>query len=140
MPQMALGGFLVLHGLITVMIGFGTVTDPSATRLASPAWLAWWPGPFGRSWLFEAMHLGSGFQVLGGVVWLTAGLALLGGAIGWLGLAPFESVHAPLLVGGAILGLLALTLYFHPIYLVAVLIDIALITLLWDRIGGAVRP
>jgi len=136
MPQALLGGFLVLHGLITTMIGFGAVTNPSAPPMAMPAWLAWWPGPFGRSWVFEAMSLGgSGFQMLGGLVWLAAGLALIGGGIGWLGVAPLEGLRYPLLVVGASLGLVALALYFHPIYLAAVLINVALVALLWGRMA-----
>jgi hypothetical protein len=101
MPQAVIGGFLIVHGLITTMIGFGAVTNPSASPMALPAWFAWWPGPFGRLWVFEAMNLGGGFQMLGGLVWLAAGLALLGGGIGWLGVAPLEGVRYPLLVGGA---------------------------------------
>lgn len=27
---------------------------------AMPSWLSWWPGPFGRSWVFESLNLGSG--------------------------------------------------------------------------------
>ena len=137
MPQVLVGGFLVVHGLITAMIGFGAVTKPNAPPMALPAWFAWWPGPFGRSWLFEAMNLGSGFALLGGLVWLAAGLALIGGGIGWLGVAPFEGVRYPLLVGGASLGLVALALYFHPLYLAAVLINIAVVGLLWGRLTTA---
>jgi hypothetical protein len=137
MPQFLIGGVLIVHGLITTMIGFGAVTSPSAQPMALPAWFAWWPGPFGRSWVFEAMNLGSGFQMLGGLVWLAAGLALIGGGIGWLGVAPLEGVRDPLLVGGAALGLVALALYFHPIYLAAVLINVALVALLWGRMGTA---
>jgi hypothetical protein len=135
MPQALLGGFLVLHGLITTMIGVGAVTNPNGPAMSLPAWFNWWPGPFGRSWVFEAMNLGSGFQMLGGLVWLAAGLALVGGGIGWLGVAPLEGLRYPLLVGGASLGLVALVLYFHPIYLAAVLINIALVALLWGRMA-----
>jgi hypothetical protein len=137
MSQVLIGGFLVVHGLITTMIGFVAATNPNAPAILLPAWFAWWPGPFGRSWLFEAMNLGSGFQMLGGLVWLTAGLALIGGGIGWLGVAPLEGFRYPLLVAGASLGLVALALYFHPIYLAAVLINVALIALLWGRMATA---
>jgi len=137
MPQGLLAGFLVLHGLITTMIGFGAVTNPSAQPISLPTWFAWWPGPFGRSWVFEAMNLGGGFQMLGGLVWLAAGLALIGGGIGWLGVAPLEGIRYPLLVGGACLGLVALALYFHPIYVAAVLINVALVALLWGRVTTA---
>jgi hypothetical protein len=77
MPQAVLGGFLVVHGLITTMIGVGAVANPNSPAITLPSWFSWWPGPFGRSWLFDALNLGTGVSVLGGLVWLTAGLALV---------------------------------------------------------------
>ena len=84
MPQVLLAGFVVAHGLITTMIGFGGVTKPDAPAMALPAWFAWWPGPFGRSWLIDAMHLGSGASMFGNGLWLVAGLALLAAGLGSL--------------------------------------------------------
>jgi hypothetical protein len=137
MSNVLVGGLLVVHGFITTMIGFGTASNPSAPPMALGQWFAWWPGPFGRSWLFETMHLGNGFMVLGGLVWLAAGLALIAGGIGWLGVSVLADVKYPLLVGGASLGLVALALYFHPLYLAAILIDVAVIALLWGRLATA---
>ena len=137
MSHALVGGFLVLHGLITSFIGFGAVTSPSGAPLAMPAWMAWWPGPFGRSWAFEALGLGGGASVVGGLVWLAAGLALIGGGLGWLGIGPLVEARYALLVGGAALGLLALALYFHPFYLAAVLINLAIVGLLWGRLATA---
>lgn len=85
MPPVVVGVVLVVHGLITTMIGVGTVTNPNAPAMPSPSLFSWWPGPFGRSWLIDALHLGAGATVLGGVLWLVAGLALFAGGLGWLG-------------------------------------------------------
>lgn len=128
---------LVGHGLITSMIGFGAATSPNATALALPSWFAWWPGPFGRSWAFDALNLGTGAQIVGGFVWLIAGLLIVAGGLGWFGLAQFEGSRTTLLIAGAALSLVALILYFHPIYLVAVGINIAIVLLLWgDFVAG----
>jgi hypothetical protein len=35
------------------------------------------------------------------------------------------------------LGLVALALYFHPFYLVAVVIDLVIIALVWGRLAAA---
>ena len=70
-------------------------------------------------------------------MWLTAGVALIGGGIGLLGVSPLEGIRYPLLVAGASLGLVALVLYFHPIYLAAVLINVAIVALLWGRLTTA---
>jgi hypothetical protein len=137
MPQSLVGGFLILHGLITSFIGFGAVTSPNAAPMAMPAWMVWWPGPFGRSWAFEALGLGGAASVVGGLIWLAAGLALIGGGLGWLGIGPLAEVRYALLVGGAALGLVAVALYFHPFYLAAVLINLAIVGLLWGRLATA---
>jgi hypothetical protein len=137
MPHAVVGGFMVLHGVITLFIGFGAVTSPNAAPLAMPGWMAWWPGPFGRSWAFEALGLGSGASVVGGLIWLAAGLALIGGGLGWLGIGPLAEQRHVLLVGGAALGLAALALYFHPFYVAAVLINIVIVVLLWGRLATA---
>jgi hypothetical protein len=39
-----------------------------------------------------------------------------------------------LLLAGAGLGLVALALYFHPIYVIAVAINLAIVALLWDHV------
>ena len=129
------GVFLVVHGLITTAIGVAAVTNPNAPAMALPAWFAWWPGPFGRSWLFEALRLGGGFAVVGGLLWLAAGVAIVGGGIGWLGVSALDDAKYALLVGGATIGLIALALYFHPLYVAAILINVALVALLWVRLA-----
>lgn len=136
MPQVLVAGSLVVHGLITTMIGFGGVTKPDAPAMTLPAWFGWWPGPFGRSWLIDAMHLGSGVSMMGNALWLVAGLALLAAGLGWLGVPALSGVWQPLALGGAALGLVALALFFHPFYLVAVLINVAIVVL----ISGALVP
>lgn len=137
MPQAVLGGFLVAHGLITTMIGVVGVTKPDAPALTLPSWFSWWPGPFGRSWLLDAFNLGSGAAVVGGLVWLVAGLALVAAGLGWLGVPAVRDQWQTLAFVGAAVGLLALAVYFHPIYLVAVVIDLALVVLLWGRLTRA---
>lgn len=131
MPQAVIGGFLVLHGLITSVIGMGGVTRPDAPAISLPSWFSWWPGPFGRSWLFDALHLGSGASVAGGAVWLLSGLALIGAGLGWLGVPVLRENMELLAFSGGALGLAALALYFHPIYLIAMVIDAAIVLLLW---------
>lgn len=76
MSNVLVGGILLVHGVITAMIGFGATTNPNGPAMTLPAWFAWWPGPFGRSWLFDYLHAGSGFAIAGGLLWLAAGLAL----------------------------------------------------------------
>jgi hypothetical protein len=136
MPQVLVAGLVVAHGLITTMIGFGGVTKPDAPAMTLPAWFGWWPGPFGRSWLIDAMHLGSGASMIGNGLWLVAGLALVAAGLGWLGVPALSGVWQPLAFGGAAVGLVALALFFHPLYLVAVLINVVMVVLL----SGALAP
>lgn len=134
MPPVVVGVVLVVHGLITTMIGVGTVTNPNAPAMTLPSLFSWWPGPFGRSWLIDALHLGTGAAVLGGVLWLVAGLALFAGGLGWLGVPGVEAVRYQLLLGGALIGLVALAIYFHPIYLIGIAINIAILVGVWSRV------
>jgi hypothetical protein len=136
MPQFLAAGFVVAHGLITTMIGFGGVTRPDAPAMTMPAWFGGWPGPFGRSWLIDAMHLGSGASVVGNGLWLVAGLAILAAGLGWIGAPALSGAWQPLAIGGAAVGLVALALFFHPFYLVAVVINVAIVAL----VSGALAP
>lgn len=136
MPQALVAGLVVAHGLITTMIGLGGVTKPDAPAVTLPAWFGWWPGPFGRSWLIDALDLGSGATMIGGGLWLVAGLALVASGLGWLGLPALSGVWLPLAFGGAAAGLVALALFFHPLYVVAVVINVALVVLA----SGALVP
>ena len=136
MPQVLVAGFVVAHGLITTMIGWGGVMKPDAPAVTMPAWFGWWPGPFGRSWLVDALHLGSGASMAASALWVIAGLSLIGAGLGWLGAPVLSGMWQPLAVGGAALGLVALALFFHPFYAVAVLIDVAIVVL----VSGALAP
>jgi hypothetical protein len=137
MSHALVGVILVAHGLITTMIGFGSMTSPNSAAMPAPSWLGWWPGTLGRSWLLDAMNVGSGPAALGGLVWLAAGLALIGAGLGWLGVSALSGQWQMLAIVGAALGLVALALYFHPFYLVAVVIDIVIVALVWGRLGVA---
>jgi hypothetical protein len=119
---------LLCHGFITTAIGWGAVTRPDSPAVQLPSWLHWWPGPFGRSWLVDALHLGKGWAIAVGLVWLGAGLLLVLGAFGLLGVPLLRDSSPIILLAGASLALAALTVSFHPIYLVAVLINIAVLS------------
>jgi hypothetical protein len=130
-----IGIMILAHGAITAMIGVGSVTRPDAPGMALPSAFAWWPGPFGRSWAIDALGLGTGVAVVGGLVWVVSGLALLGAGLGWLGFGPLAGATSTLAVAGAVLGLVALVLYFHPLYLLAIAINVAILV----GQGGALR-
>jgi hypothetical protein len=136
-PHAAVGIVLVAHGLITTMIGFGSMTSPTSAAMPTPAWMAWWPGTLGRSWAFDALNLGSGFAMLGGLIWLAAGLALVGAGLGWLGVPVVSSQWQMLALVGAALGLAALGLYFHPFYVVAIAIDVVIVAAVWGQVVAA---
>jgi len=92
MPPVIVGAFLVIHGLITTMIGAGAVSNGSA--IALPAWFSWWPGQFGRSWLIDGLHLGAPAAVAGGLVWLGSGILLIAAGLGFLGVGPLRDAWA----------------------------------------------
>ena len=137
MPHALVGILLVGHGLITAMIGVGSMSGPTSTTMPTPAWLSWWPGTLGRSWAFDAFHVESGLALLGGLLWLVAGLALAGAGLGWLGVGVLSERWEMLALVGAVLGLAALALYFHPFYILAIAIDVVIVLAVWERAVGA---
>ena len=137
MPHVVVGIVLVAHGLITTMIGFGSMSNPTSAAMPTPSWLGWWPGTLGRSWAFDALNLGSGPAFIGGLLWLAAGLALVGAGLGWLGVAVVGDQWQMLALVGAVLGLAALALYFHPFYIVAIVIDVLIVASVWGRVVAA---
>ena len=137
MPHVVVGIVLVAHGLITTMIGFGSMSNPTSAAMPTPSWLGWWPGTLGRSWAFDALNLGSGPALIGGLLWLAAGLALVGAGLGWLGVSVVSNQWQMLALVGAVLGLAALALYFHPFYVVAIVIDVVILVAVWGRVVAA---
>jgi hypothetical protein len=136
-PHVVVGIVLVAHGLITTMIGFGSMSNPTSAAMPTPSWLGWWPGTLGRSWAFDALNLGSGPALIGGLLWLAAGLALVGAGLGWLGVSVVSNQWQMLALVGAVLGLAALALYFHPFYIVAIVIDVLIVGSVWGRVVAA---
>jgi hypothetical protein len=136
-PHAVVGIVLVAHGLITTMIGFGSMTNPNPAAMPAPSWLGWWPGTLGRSWVLDAFDLGSGPAVIGGLLWLAAGLSLAGAGLGWLGVSAVSAQWQLLALVGAVLGLVALALYFHPFYVVAIVIDVVIVVSVWGRVVAA---
>ena len=133
MPPLIVGLFLVLHGLITTMVGAGAVSNGPALTL--PSWFSWWPGPFGRSWLIDGLHLGTPVAVIGGLVWLASGILLIAAGAGHIGVGPLRDAWPLFAVVGSGLGLVAVALYFHPIYLAALVINLVLVVAAWGRVG-----
>ena len=137
MPHAVVGIVLVAHGLITTMIGFGSMSNPTNAAMPTPSWLGWWSGTLGRSWAFDALNLGSGPALIGGLLWLAAGLALVGAGLGWFGVSVVSNQWQMLALVGALLGLAALALYFHPFYIVAIVINVLIVASTWSRVVAA---
>ena len=137
MPHALVGIVLVAHGLITTMIGLGSMSNPTSAAMPTPSWLGWWPGTLGRSWAFDALNLGSGLASIGGLLWLAAGLALVGAGLGWLGVSVVSNQWQMLALVGAVLGLAALALFFHPFYVVAIVINVVILVAVWGRVVAA---
>jgi hypothetical protein len=100
---------LIVHGLIVAgqaMPGIG---------IQNPAWLRWWPTALGQSWLLHALRLeqapwtwlAAGAWLVGGVLLIAAGLAVLGVGV------PRE-LWRSLAIAGAAVSLAMLLAYLHP--------------------------
>lgn len=123
---------LIVHGLITVAIAAGSFA-PSG-NIPNPNWLRWWPHQLGRSWLIP------GIGWWGGLIWLVAGLLLVGAGLGVFGFIIPTTAWAPWAIGGTILSLVALLLYFHPYYVLAVLLNLGILWIALDTARGNTSP
>jgi hypothetical protein len=124
---------LVLHGLITAAQSGGSFNPTGGVQ--NPKWLAWWPTALGQSWVLSRLGLEkSAVGTLAGVLWLVAGVALVGAALGLLGLIVPTAWWRTLAAAGAVISLLLFVLYAHPIYAIGIGANIAiLVVLLWAK-------
>jgi len=117
------GILIAIHGLITLAIGSvavgGAPTPPEMSRLPGAAW---YPVPLGDSWLLQGT-----FTRIGGVLWVVAGLGLVATAASILGIVIPTSAWRPIGLVSASAGLVAVVVFFHPYYAIAIAVDVAII-------------
>ncbi len=70
----------------------------------------------------------------GGILWLVAGITLLAAGLGAFGMVVPHTWWRPLALIGAIISLVMLTVYFHPLFAIGIGASIVLlIALLWEQ-------
>jgi len=124
---------MLIHGLITLAqspAGF----KPSE-GVPNPGWLGWWPVNLGQSWLIEQFGLSkSAVGTVAGVLWLAAGLCLVGAALGLMGFVIPTGIWRLLACIGAGLSLVLFLVYAHPFFAVGIGANLAiLLVLLWAK-------
>jgi hypothetical protein len=117
--QVLLGILVLVHGLITAAIGAGSISNPRG--IAAPG-TDWYPVALGESWMLhgDAARLGAG-------LWVIAGVGLLSTAASILGIALPTGIWPTLGLASAVIGLLALALFFHPYYAIGVAINLGVV-------------
>jgi len=102
-----------------------------SVRITNPSWFKWWPTQLGQSWLF--VKTGSRdrlFSILTGFLWLIAMAGFLATSLAVLGFIHPVDLWKALATNSAIISLIVLFLYFHPMYLIGILINIGLLILI----------
>ncbi len=125
---------LVIHGFI-VSAQSGGNFGSGKTQIANPSWLSWFPITLGRSWFLTAFKLeGTLVEKFFGLLWLASGLCIVAAAFGVLGFIIPRELWRTLAIYGASGSLVMLLLYFHPFFLMGILVDVAiLVTLLLTK-------
>jgi hypothetical protein len=123
---------LLVHGLISGAIGFGSFGSTSAVGLANPSWLSWWPTKMGQSWLLTTLGMENRI-VFGfiGLLWLVAMICFVAAGFGLLGIVVPREWWRGLAIAGALVELPVLVLLFHPLYVPATFIDAGIIVALY---------
>jgi hypothetical protein len=117
--QILLGILVFVHGLITTAVGAGSISSPKG--LAAPG-TDWYPVALGQSWILQgdAARVGAG-------LWIIAGIGLIATAAAILGIGLPTGLWTSLGLVSAVIGLLAVAVFFHPYYSVAVAVDLAIV-------------
>lgn len=109
------GILLIVHGLIVAAQSSGSFKPVEGPP--NPGWLTWWPVNLGQSWLFGPMGVvNNPFIRAGGILWLIAGLALMAAGLAVLGIVVPVQWWRGLAMAGAIISLVMLGLYLHPLF------------------------
>ena len=108
--------FLIAHALVGVMLFAVAPKQPTPS----------WPGA--KSWLFKSVGVSENGQRKVAIALMTiAAVALIGGALGVVGVPGLVGVWTWLVVAGAVFSLLTLVLYFSPWWLGGIAINAVLI-------------
>jgi hypothetical protein len=117
--QILFGILVAIHALITVGIGAGIISNPRG--VAAPG-TAWFPVALGQSWLLPI-----GIAKFSGALWLVAGIGLLATGAAILGLGLPRPAWPTLGLLSALVSLVALALFFHPYYAIAIVVNVAIV-------------
>ena len=128
-----IGILLIIHGLITAAQSGGSFKPTGG--VPNLKWLDWWPTPLGQSWLLARWGLEhSLWGTLAGILWLVAAACLIAAGLGLIGLVIPASYWRILAGCGAVLSLVLLIIYAHPLNAVGIGANLAiLLVMLWAR-------
>jgi hypothetical protein len=123
---------LLVHGLISGAQSFGRFGSTASVGLANPSWLSWWPTKMGQSWLLPTLGM-ENRVVFGfiGLLWLVAMICFVAAGLGLLGIVVPRDWWRGLAITGAVVELLVLVLFFHPLYLPVTFINAGIIVALY---------
>ncbi len=125
MLKMTISILFVIHGFITMAQSSGLFTG--SLGIANPGWIRWWPVNLGQSWLLAKLGLESRpILALTGVLWLAAGIGFLGTGLSLAGWIIPHGVWSGLAGGSALVSLVVLALFFHPLYVAAVILNVGI--------------
>jgi hypothetical protein len=120
---------LIVHGLIMLGTSLGIMNGTRS--LQNPAWLKWWPGRLGESWLLRRLDLAkSSLPWLTGLVWWLGGFLLVLAGLGVFGIIVSADSWPAFAIVGAILTLAMLLVYLHPVYLLNILVSLVILVVL----------
>lgn len=122
--------------MVVILIGHGFIVSVQSggnfgggnSQITNPSWLNWFPMTLGRSWLLTAFKLeGTLVDKIFGFIWLASGLCLIAAALGVLGFIVPSELWRTLAIYGASGSLLMLLVYFHPFFIIGILVDVAIL-------------
>ena len=128
--KILIAALLIIHGFIVASQSSGSFNPVGGVN--NPSWLNWWPVNLGQSWLLSPLGIERTLVArMGGILWLLAGVVLMAAGFAVLGLIVPHTWWRALALIGAVISLVMLAIYLHPMYGVGIAASVALLAAFW---------
>lgn len=124
--------FLIAHGLMHYSLS--TVPLPEPGSIKTPFWPSWRRPAADPNWLASRMGLPvPAVRTAGWLLWMAATVCFILAGLGLLGLPGLAAAWPMLAVAGAVFSLLVHAFYFHPWLVMGLVIEVAVLAVVYFR-------
>lgn len=124
--------FFIAHGFIHASLSWVPVPKPDALR--TPYFPGWSKADTDAKWPISNLGVPANVvRTAGWLLWLVVTVAFILAALGLFGVPGLSILWIPLAVGGSILSIVLIALYWHPWLPIGILLDLAILAAIYFR-------